>query len=159
MRPSRAKMVRAPSIFPERASNKARKAARDVPLILIATDKIKDEVAATLARDDDGPGAYTLPADLADDVFEEFVAEERCETGWHKKPGVRRNEAFDLAVYGRALAIVMKAEKINWSRPPGWAAEVRVNAFAVDAAEDPDETPQPTAKPARRGRRVRSRGV
>jgi phage terminase large subunit GpA-like protein len=55
------------------------------------------------------------------EFFEELTAENRTVKGWIRTPGTR-NEAFDLHVYNRAACIILKAEAINWSAPPSWAA-------------------------------------
>jgi phage terminase large subunit GpA-like protein len=159
---------------PEKVLGKKGAKARGLRLVQVATDRLKDEVVASLARTEPGPGAYHLSADLPDQVFEEFCAERREADGWKVKEGVRRNEALDLAVYGKALAIVLKAETVAWSNPPAWCAPLAANAFAriVEAAPRPPAAPsEPAAEavapaplihpvtPPARVRRVRSRGI
>ncbi|MDX8513542.1 phage terminase large subunit family protein [Mesorhizobium captivum] len=119
----------------ERVEGKKRARRSDIFVIESGTDPLKDEVALALTRRDPGPGAYHLPDTLGDTVFAEFCAEARTPTGWVEKRAGARNEALDLAVYGKALAIVLKAEKIDWDRPPAWAAEASVNANAFAIAE------------------------
>lgn len=137
--------------------NRKKRVKSDLVLLHVATDRIKDEVAAALTRPEPGPGAYHLPAALPKSVFAEFCAERRGPKGWERKAGGRRNEALDLAVYGKGLVIAMKAEKMDWAEPKGWAAPVAANRFAV--ALDGRTTPPPTLAPPRRSRRVLSRGV
>ncbi|WP_287322977.1 terminase gpA endonuclease subunit [Mesorhizobium sp.] len=133
-------------------SRKRRKS--DIYVIEIGTDSLKDEIALALTRRDPGPGAYHLPVELQETARVEFCAEVRTPTGWVEKRGGIRNESIDLAVMGKALAIVLKAEKIDWKNPPPWAAPLESNSFAVaisDAAAPPkrDET-KPQAPPANR---------
>lgn len=124
-----------------------KKAASDVPLLYVATDRLKDAVSAQLTRTEPGVAAYHLPATLPTEVFEEFAAEKRTAKGWEKKPGAQRNEALDLAGYALGLALTLGAEKIDWTRPPAWAAEPRFNGRAVDlsAVSGRDEPPAPAA--------------
>jgi len=156
---------------PEKVLGSKKIKRSDIRLVYVGTDKLKDEIVASLTRKDPGPNAYHLSDLLPDRVFSELCAELRTPTGWERKKSAQPNEAFDLAVYGRALAIVLKAEKINWDRPPAWADVVARNANSVrrvtDAAEgaaedagvDADE-PAPArtetkkkARPAKRRRR------
>lgn len=131
---------RAVRVYPEGAHAGGRKkVARDVPIIRAGTDLLKDEIRASLLRTDPGSRAYRLSRALPEEVFAELAAERRTEKGWERKPGFRRNEALDLAVYGLALAIVLKAEKIDWTRPPAWADELARNSFAARLAAAPED--------------------
>jgi phage terminase large subunit GpA-like protein len=129
----------------------ARKRRRTFPIITIQTDRLKDEIAASLTREEPGPGAYHLYEGLDPAVFAELAAERRGVKGWERKAGGRRNEALDLAVYGKAAVIVLKAEKIDWASPPSWAAPVKSNSMATVIG---------TARPPQllRRRRVEARG-
>lgn len=133
----------------EKIEGPKRRRRSDIFAIETGTDPLKDEIAVSLTRPDGGPNAYHLPAGLGDEVFAEFCAEVRTPKGWREKRGGIRNEALDLAVYGRALAIVLKAEKIDWSAPQPWASAVESNSYAVKpspaAAAD---QPPPRSPPA-----------
>lgn len=124
---------RATEAAPETVHNSKRRVARDVRLIWAQVDRLKDELLAALLRDEDGPGAYRVPRETPDDVVAEFCAERRTDAGWEMRPGQQRNESLDLAVYGRALRIVLGAERIDWSRPPAWALSGAGNAWAAPA--------------------------
>jgi phage terminase large subunit GpA-like protein len=142
---------RATEGYPETAHT-GRKAARDIAIITAGTDRLKHEIAAALTRDEPGPGAYHLPEGIDSSVFSELAAERRGAKGWDKKAGRPRNEAFDLAVYGKASVIILKAEKILWTNPPDWALPVEQNPravslkFAVKSAS-PDGTSIPSMNP------------
>lgn len=140
---------RAVRAYPETAHG-GKKAARDVPVIRAGTDLLKDEIRASLLREDAGARAYHLSRHLPDEVFEELAAERRTAKGWQRRPGFPRNEAMDLSVYGLALAIVLKAEKIDWAAPPAWAGALERNPFAVALEDRPAETaaPAPAERPA-----------
>ncbi|MBD8875427.1 phage terminase large subunit family protein [Roseibium polysiphoniae] len=163
---------------PEKQEGKRLKKASDLKILQIGTWKMKNELVAALSRTDPGPGACHLSKNLPTDVFEELCAEEKTSKGWELKKGKKRNEAFDLGVYALALVIVLKGERINWDRPPTWAAELDRNAFArarslafTSDSKEPDaqdvareeEQPEPSLEPAQqtskpsRKKRPRSR--
>jgi phage terminase large subunit GpA-like protein len=130
-----------------KGGSRGRKAASDIPLLHLGVDRLKDAVAAQLGREADGAGAYHLSGLLPSEVFDEFAAERRTAKGWELKRGVSRNEAFDLGVYNLGLALILKADRIDWDRPPGWALEGPENANAV-AAGDSGRAAAPSAEPA-----------
>jgi phage terminase large subunit GpA-like protein len=134
---------RAVEIEPRKENRKRRKGRSDLTLVQIGTWKLKSELLASLSRKEPGPGAYHLSDELMDQAFEELCAERKTPKGFELKQGQKRNEALDLAVYSLALAIVLGAEKIDWAKPPAWAAEAERNSFAVplDAPKD-DPAPQ-----------------
>lgn len=143
-------------------------ARKTVNIVFAASDVLKDEVATGLMRPQPGPGAYHLAHGLPDNVFTELAAERRSPDGWELKAGQRRNEAFDCAYYGKALVIVLKAETIDWAKPPRWAAPVLENEFAVPmvapAASAPvtpraDSSATPIPPRSRRVRRMLSGGI
>lgn len=142
---------RAERAFPERAHQGGKKkAARDVPIIWAGTDRLKDEIAASLTRAAEGARALLVPRDAPPAIWAEYAAERRTDKGWEPKPGIRRNEALDLSVYSLALAIVLGAERIDWSRPPHWARGDASNSRASrDAGVD---APAPQPKPAEASR-------
>lgn len=155
---------------PETAHRGKKHVAKDVQIIFAGNFKLKDEIAASLTREDEGGRSINIPKGAPPEVFAEFASERRTLKGWEKKPGIKRNEALDLAVYDLALAIVLKVEKINWADPPAWAALGPGNSFAVNATAEtlaqmaravsealaPDTQPETAAAPARR-RKTRPR--
>ena len=114
-----------------------RKGRSDIYGIESGTDRLKDEIAQALTRKEPGPGAHHLPSDLPKTVIAEFCAEVRTKKGWVEKKSGLRNESLDLAVYGKALAIVLKAERIDWEAAPDWAAPVESNVHRVQADATP----------------------
>lgn len=135
----------------EKIGGTAKRRRSDIHAIETGTDTLKDEVALALTRRDPGPGAYHLPQELPETVLAEFCAEIRTAKGWREKRGGIRNESLDLAVYSKAAAIVLKAEKIDWTSPPPWAAPVESNSYANRASWPVASTPPPAApaKPTR----------
>jgi len=151
---------------PETAS-KGKKAVKDVPILNLAVDRLKDEVYSQLTKQDAGPRSLALSSRLPGEVFDELAGERRTDKGWRKKLGVLRNEAFDLETYNLGLAIALKAERVDYDAPPAWAAEGARNALAFSTAPAPEVDPEaapagdeePAARPVKIGRRRRSRRV
>ena len=158
---------RAALLYPETAHKGKEHVARDVPAINTGTDRLKDEIAASLLRTEPGPRKLHISTHAPAEVFDEYAAERRGPKGWEKRPGAIRNEALDLSVYALALAVVLEIEAVDWEKPPAVLRLGPDNPRAVligdteteDAAPDnpgnPD--PQPKAK-ARRGWGVRRGG-
>jgi phage terminase large subunit GpA-like protein len=149
--------------FPESAHRGKEYAARDVPIVRAGTDRLKDEIAASLLREVGGPRRLGVSRFAPAEVFAEYAAERRGAKGWEKRPGVQRNEALDLSVYALALVIVLEAEAINWDRPPRWALPGPRNAMTVDLGGEaptdaPAEVEAPAAEPARRGWAIKRPG-
>jgi phage terminase large subunit GpA-like protein len=149
---------RAKYTAPDKVLQQKTRHVSDIKLVFVNTDKLKDEVMLSLTRKDPGPGKYHLSEKLPARVFSELSAEVRTDAGWQKRRSGIANETFDLAVYGKALAIVLKAETINWELPPSWARPVEENIFAVRREEGSDKT-ELVHKVQPRVRRVRSRGI
>ncbi|MEL7166684.1 MAG: terminase gpA endonuclease subunit [Pseudomonadota bacterium] len=125
---------------PETAHRGKDHVARDVPAITAGTDRLKDEVAASLMRDEAGERKLNIPRYAPHEVFEEYCAERRYDKGWDKRPGVQRNEALDLSVYSLALVIVLEAEAIKRDAPPSWAKPGPENMMAVTYATEDGDT-------------------
>lgn len=144
------RVKRAEEATPETAHKGKRHVARDVRIIWAGTDRLKDEVAASLLREEEGARALHIPRGAPSEVFAEYAAERKGAKGWEKKPGVRRNEALDLSVYSLALAIVLGAEAVDWRAAPPWARPARENGFAVPLGGPEGEAEVPAAKPVAR---------
>lgn len=101
----------------------------DVPVWMINTHILKDAVVGELGREDVGPGYVHLPKWLEredDKYFNEIIAETRTEKGWQNLQKLP-NEAFDLHVYNRVAVRILKADRINWEKPPKWAMGLEAN--------------------------------
>lgn len=142
---------------PERASGK-RRVASDIKILNMATDRLKDAVAASLRLVDDGQNICLVPGwmDLA--MLTELTAERRTGAGWEKRPGMVRNESLDHLVQARALHIQMGGEKIDWQAPGrDWAVLSQANPFAQRLSQEQgagcaavagDGTARPATQPA-----------
>jgi phage terminase large subunit GpA-like protein len=137
---------------PER-SNKKNKGRR-IKLLNMATDRLKDTVAAALGRPVGDRRSFPLPEFLSDDHMAEFCAEVRGEKGWTLKDGQKRNESFDLSVQAQALAEHKGLRRINPEAPPNWATFGEGNPNWVPAEQIPEKPDDPAPKPKRRKRRI-----
>lgn len=135
---------------PERGSKG--KKARAIKLLNIATDRLKDTIAAMISRaDGDAAGALYTGAWMTDDQLEELIAEERLSAGWAKRKGKTRNETLDLSHMARAVAEQLKMLTIkDWEHPPLWAAAGPENTMAVENGA----TPEPAPASGRKARRI-----
>jgi phage terminase large subunit GpA-like protein len=85
--------------------------------------------------------------------FDELTAETRGDDGkWRKSSNSVRNEATDHYVYGWAVVLEKAANKIDWERPPRWAAPHDINSEIITAS---DLAARGTAQAAPRRRRRR----
>ncbi|WP_368900361.1 phage terminase large subunit family protein [Mixta calida] len=109
-------------------SDRRADARGDVPVYLLQTDLLKDQLSNNLSRDTPGRGYIHFPAWLGEWFYEELTYEERGADGKWRKPGKGANEAFDLFCYAHAVAILRGYEKIrDWEKPPAWAEQQDVN--------------------------------
>ena len=126
------------------------KKARQMMLLNVATDKMKDINIAALLRGEGGAGSMHISEWMSEESLKEFTAERRGAKGWERKAGMKRNENIDLANYARAVAIQQKAEEIDFAAPPVWAVLGPTNALAKPLASKADDKPKPTKKSAPR---------
>ena len=135
--------------FPDstRRTDRKANAAGEIPVWLLNTLILKDSLAADLERTEPGPGYIHFPDWLGSWFFDELAAETRTAKGWEN---IRheRNEAFDLCAYNQAAWLMLRAEAINWSRPPVWAdperSAIAIAAPIIVATPTP---PEPKSKP------------
>lgn len=140
--------------WPDARGRSDRSAGRgDVPVFILNVNILKDGIFADLSRDDVGPGYIHLPKwleDIEDDYFEEMTAEIRTAKGWERQ-GKTPNESIDLHVYNRAGVILLRAEAINWDKPPSWAKVPAPSEDAGDVDEDAPKKPKRKRSKRRRG--------
>ncbi|WP_374572550.1 terminase gpA endonuclease subunit [Phenylobacterium sp.] len=147
--------LRAPRLsvsYPDtaRKSNKA-SARGEVPVALFNPNIFKEDLAGQLQRAEPGDSYVHFPAALKSTAtphvwFEQLVSERPDKSGrWEKIAPHMRNEALDLMVLTHVVADLHGLSRIDWTRPPGWAAEwdESSSVFTPQAAA---ETPAPAAK-------------
>ncbi|MDS9468203.1 phage terminase large subunit family protein [Paracoccus sp. MBLB3053] len=121
-------------------SNKRRRVAKDINILFMATDRLKDAVMASLRAEAGMINACLIPEWMGDDHLTEFTAERRLEDGWAKRPGMVRNESLDHLVQARALHILKGGERIDWADPMDWSSwsEKNLQLALTVPSEEPD---------------------
>nr|WP_197909944.1 phage terminase large subunit family protein [Erwinia amylovora] len=110
--------------FPDNSGRADRRAEvrGEIPVYLLQTDTLKDQLSNNLARETPGAGYIHFPNWLGEWFYDELTYEERGTDGKWRKPGKGNNEAFDLFCYAQAVAVLRGYEKIrDWESPPAWA--------------------------------------
>lgn len=130
--------------WPDTRSRKDRTGAShgDVPVLFIGVQGIKNTLASDLERKEPGPGYIDFPMWLGDWFYKELTREKKDAKGmW---AGTGRNEAWDLLVYGDALAVVGFPFRYRpfmlagirqpqfWINPPPYAREWDKNGMVFD---------------------------
>lgn len=130
-------------------SDRRADARGEVPVYLLQTDLLKDQLSNNLERETPGAGYIHFPDWLGEWFYEELTYEERGTDGKWRKPGKGNNEAFDLFCYAHAVAVLRGYEKIrDWEQPPAWAAAQECNSNIIDG-ERPREITVKKAVPVR----------
>lgn len=126
--------------YPESSPNPQRRkkirAHGDVPILFLNTHQIKDTVFGALNRETPGPRYWHFPKALDDEFFTQLLAENRNSDGRWEKPSGAANEALDLIVYQWGGVYLLKADKINWERPPAYAMPLESNSYVTDGNEE-----------------------
>jgi phage terminase large subunit GpA-like protein len=131
--------------------DRAVRAGGAVPIAQFNANWFKDALMGQLARGEPGGGYVHFPAELRaaeapHPFFEQLVAETRKPNGvWEKTRA--RNEALDLMVGAHVLAHLNGLARINWDRPPSWAAAWDHNAL-IGPPESVRAAPPPAVSPA-----------
>ena len=132
-----------------------------VPLAQFNPNMFKDDLFGQLQRAEPGDWYVNFPHALrAKEAphpwFEQVVSEHRLPNGrWEKTADGARNEKLDLMVMNHVLAHLHGLGRINWDRPPAWAAEWDKNPLVMQApAAVADSTvvatPQGASKPEKK---------
>lgn len=122
--------------YPDSERKDRSAAARgEIPVLLINTDALKDQLNVMLDRRTPGGGMLCFPDWLPDWYWAEMCAETRTANGWEKISA--RNEAWDLLVYAIALSLYrpIKIENLDWDNPPPWADEWDDNELVFGGSE------------------------
>lgn len=130
-------------------SDRRADARGEVPVYLLQTDLLKDQLSNNLERETPGAGYIHFPDWLGEWFYEELTYEERGTDGKWRKPGKGNNEAFDLFCYAHAVAVLRGYEKIrDWEQPPAWATAQESNSNIIDG-DRPREIAVKKAVPVR----------
>jgi len=121
----------------EIAKDKSRRRA-EIPVLQLNPTMCKDNLDARLDVMEPGKGMIHLPKWLISEGMRWFFAELTSETrmpgkGWEKTS--KRNEAWDLFYYaiGACISSLIGIDKVNWGRPPPFAADWDDNPLVISA--------------------------
>ena len=116
----------------------------EIPVWLLHSDTLKDQLNAMLDRSDPNGGRVNFPNWLSDDWYTELTVETRNEKGKWENPKKLRNESWDLLTYCLALQLMpeINIENLDWEDPPSWASDWDDN----DLVFDPNSTNSYTAR-------------
>lgn len=109
--------------YPDSNRNDRNAGARgDVPVQLLNSNILKDQVFAILGRVEPPGAMIRFPTWAPNWVYKQLTTEERTAKGWENK-GQSRNETFDLSYYALGICLHpdIRLEHINWEKPPAWA--------------------------------------
>lgn len=106
----------------------------EIPMVQFSPNAFKDEMAGHLGKAEPGEWYVHAPAELLTRdasgqpkpphlFFEQLVSEAPDKAGnWDKIKPNARNEAIDQMVATHVLAHLHGLTRINWDKPPNWAA-------------------------------------
>jgi phage terminase large subunit GpA-like protein len=120
----------------EIAKDKSRRRG-EIPVLQLNPTTNKDNLDGRLDVLEEGKGMIHLPSWLIERkmgwIFAELTSEVRTPgKGWEKV--ARRNEAWDLFYYaiGACVSSLIGIDKVNWDRPPPFAADWDDNPLVID---------------------------
>jgi len=119
--------------YPDAQQRDNKAAARgDVPVLLLNSNMLKDNLNGRLDCMQPGQGMYITGKWTPDAVYQELCCEVRTDKGWENKAG-DPNEAWDLSYYciGVAISPLISVERLDWDNPPPWAADWDENSMLL----------------------------
>ena len=110
----------------------------DVPVLLVHSNSLKDQISGMLNREEAG-GMVHFPHWAEDWFYAQLTAEVRTAKGWENARS-RRNEAWDLLYYAVAIGlngrqVSPNIERLDWGDPPDWAGAWSVNSLIVGSID------------------------
>lgn len=121
--------------YPDSNRKDSKSGARgDVPVLMFNSNLLKDDLNGRLDCLIPGRGMYRTPDWLSDSFYMELCSEVRTPKGW-ERPSKIRNEAWDLSYYciGLCISELIRVEHLDWTNPPGWAADWDKNDLVHEA--------------------------
>lgn len=115
--------------YPDASKKDIKAVARgDVPILLLNSNVLKDDLDGRLDCIQPGKGMYRFPDWMSDSVYNELCVETRGPKGWENLSNAR-NEQTDLSYYciGLCVSELLRIEHMSWENAPGWAGEWDVN--------------------------------
>ncbi len=114
-------------VYPDTTRKAGAASQGQVPVAAFNPNLFKDDLAGQLQRADPGPWYIHFPAALRSAApphafFEQVVSEHQVGARWEKKVSSARNEALDQLVGTHVVAHLHGLSRIDWEKPPNWAA-------------------------------------
>lgn len=120
--------------YPDTARKASKVAGKgEVPIGIFNPNVFKDALGGQLLQAEPGPGYIHFPhsfraKESPHPFFEQVVAEQQLPNGrWEKVNAGARNENLDLLVMNHVIAHLQGLSRINWNKPPPWAAPWSTN--------------------------------
>lgn len=142
-------------VYPDTGRKASKFAAGEVPVALFNPNTFKDDLSGQLQRAEPGPWFIHYPYELRSKEpphvwFEQAVAERRLANGrWEKLVPSARNETLDLLVMSHLAAHLHGLTRINWEKPPAWAAPwEKCTLISTPPASSPSGEAIPASAPA-----------
>ena len=136
--------------YPDTSRKSNTMAARgSVPVGMFNPNDFKNDLGGQLMRAEPGNWYVHFPAGLKSKepphtFFEQVTSEAPDSNGrWSKLQPTARNEALDLMVMAHVVAHLHGLSRVNWERPPAWAAPWEDNSMVVQLAAQPPEPTSP----------------
>lgn len=114
----------------------------EIPVLQVNANSVKNQIDSMLDRTQEGLGKINFASWLDLNFYKELCVEVKNHKGEWENPKRFRNESWDLLVMAQSGLIETKhvgIERLNWSDPPGWAAEWDDNdlVFSPEGGENP----------------------
>jgi len=111
-------------------------------VLQVNANSVKNQIDSMLDRTQEGLGKINFASWLDLNFYKELCVEVKNHKGEWENPKRFRNESWDLLVMAQSGLIETKhvgIERLNWSDPPGWAAEWDDNdlVFSPEGGENP----------------------
>lgn len=137
-------------VYPDTTRKAGAAAQGQVPVASFNPNHFKDDLAGQLQKAEPGGWYIHFPKALRSAApphafFEQVVAEHLVGARWEKKVSSARNEALDQLVGTHVVAHLHGLSRIDWEKPPNWAApwdrnsHVHLPADLDDAPADVDQ--------------------
>lgn len=105
----------------------------EIPVALLNSDILKNELDGALDRVDPHGGRINFPTWLDKNFYVELTVEVKNDKGKWENPNRYRNESWDLLTYCIAGCIQLGTERSNfWAEPPSWAETWDKNDMIFD---------------------------
>jgi phage terminase large subunit GpA-like protein len=127
-------------VYPDTARKASAASQNQVPVASFNPNLFKDDLAGQLAVAERGPFYVNFPYALRSErrphaFFEQATAEHQVGARWEKKVSSAKNEALDQLVGTHVLAHLHGLSRLDWAKPPSWAAPWDLNSYVQDVAE------------------------